>query len=123
VVVPAALRQAGAQVVVHDDVFPQATRDEVWLVEAGRQGWIVLTKDRNLRYNSLEITAMRNSRVRVFLLVSAGLRGVQMGSTFVLALRKMSRLSVNNEPPFIAKVYRDSAVSLWIDHAGQIHSR
>lgn len=41
-VVPGALRWAGVNAVAHHDCFPEATPDETWLTEAGRQGWLVL---------------------------------------------------------------------------------
>lgn len=54
--VPSALRQAGFDVVVHDDVFAADTDDEIWLREAGVKGWIVLVKDDRIRYRPRERT-------------------------------------------------------------------
>jgi len=48
-IVADALRQAGAEVQLHDDYFSQDARDEEWLQEVGRRGWIVLTKDDRIR--------------------------------------------------------------------------
>ena len=39
------LRAAGLNVIVHDDRFPQAATDLEWLKEAGKNQWIVLTRD------------------------------------------------------------------------------
>jgi len=44
-----ALRNAGARIEIHDDHFGPETTDEDWLREAGRRGWIVLTKDARIR--------------------------------------------------------------------------
>src|ERR671919_943148 len=41
--VPAMLRSLHPVVIAHDDVFPQDVDDDVWLREAGRRGWVVLT--------------------------------------------------------------------------------
>jgi hypothetical protein len=43
--VPEALRAAGVEIRVHDELFPQGTEDVVWLREAGVNGWIVITRD------------------------------------------------------------------------------
>lgn len=48
------LREAGAIVEVHDDLFHQAAEDVVWLQTAGERGWVVLTKDKNIRYHARE---------------------------------------------------------------------
>ncbi|MGH7991598.1 MAG: hypothetical protein ACREDS_15585 [Limisphaerales bacterium] len=45
-IIPDTLRNAGEEVCVHDELFAQNAKDEVWLAEAGKQGWIVLTKDK-----------------------------------------------------------------------------
>ena len=49
-IVADALRQAGAEVHVHGDHFPPDARDEEWLRVVGQRGWIVLTKDKMIRY-------------------------------------------------------------------------
>lgn len=49
--VVSALRAAGVQTHAHDDHFAQDTLDVDWLTEVGRQGWVVLTKDKNIRAN------------------------------------------------------------------------
>ena len=88
-------------------------RDEVWLKEVGRRGWIVLTKDDRIRYRFLERRAIAEARVRSFFLVPRKLTGVQNGEIFAKALDRMLRFCVGNRPPFIAKVFRDGRVKLW----------
>lgn len=63
----AALRARGLNVVVHDEILPQDALDPVWLRLAGREGWIVLTKDGRIRYREIERTALIESRVRAFI--------------------------------------------------------
>ena len=53
-----ALRDAGARVELHDDHFSQDAQDQVWLTEAGERGWIVLTKDKHIRYRAVETNAL-----------------------------------------------------------------
>ena len=43
--VPNALRQAGAKVVVHDDIFANDAPDEEWLAAAGKSKWVVWGDD------------------------------------------------------------------------------
>jgi hypothetical protein len=67
-IVAQALRQIGAAVEIHDEHFAPDAKDEDWLVEVGRRGWIVLTKDDRIRYRITERAAIVSARVRAFVL-------------------------------------------------------
>jgi len=62
--VPEALRVAGAKVEAHDDDFAQNTTDVEWLAQAGKRGWVVISKDQNIRRNPLELSAYEAAKVR-----------------------------------------------------------
>jgi predicted nuclease of predicted toxin-antitoxin system len=108
-----ALREAGEDVRVHDDHFPQDAKDEVWLAAVGKQGWVVLTKDKNIRYRAVELQALIAANVRAFVLTARGdLSGAEVGQIFVKALPGMKRLCETTKPPFIARVSRDGSITL-----------
>ena len=107
-----ALRQAGAEVQIHDDHFRQGTPDEEWLREVGQRRWIVLTKDTQIRYRAPERIALMQSGVRAFVLVAGNLSGREMAEVFVKALPAIRRFVTHHNPPFIAKVTRSGAVSM-----------
>jgi uncharacterized protein with PIN domain len=44
------LRIAALNVEIHDDHFEQDAPDEEWLMVAGQKGWIVVTRDEQIRY-------------------------------------------------------------------------
>ncbi|MGH7844205.1 MAG: hypothetical protein ACREQW_03410 [Candidatus Binatia bacterium] len=111
-IIAQALREAGETVEIHDDHFALDAKDEVWLVEVGRRGWIVLTKDDRIRYRVAEQTALAAARVKAFVLTSTQLQGREMAAAFVRALPRMKRLIARHAPPFIARVSRDGKVSL-----------
>lgn len=106
-----ALRAAGADVRVHDDHFPVDAKDEEWLVEAGKHGWIVLTKDRRIRRRPLELTALRKSGVRAFVLSAGNLSGTEMAEVFVKALPKLRRFALKNAAPFVATITEKGAIT------------
>lgn len=90
--VPDRLRREHAVVIAHDEVFPQDTDDEVWLREAGRRRWIVLMKDRRVRYRPGEQRAIIEEGVRSFCLHrSKGLSGPQMAEILAAALPAILR--------------------------------
>jgi hypothetical protein len=111
--IPHALREAGEDVRVHDDLFPQDAKDSIWLTEAGKRGWVVLAKDTRIRYRAIETNALRSANVRAFVLTAGGdLSGSEMASIFVSALPRMKKLCRKTSPPFIARVTREGNVSL-----------
>jgi predicted nuclease of predicted toxin-antitoxin system len=110
--VAGALRAAGAHVEIHDLHFSPDARDDDWLQEVGRRGWVVLTKDKHIRRRATELAALRNARVSAFVLTSGNLTGEEMAAAFVRALKRMRRVAAQNRPPFIATVTRDGSVSI-----------
>src|SRR6266850_2411323 len=111
-IVAQALREFGETVEIHDDHFAPDAKDEVWLVEVGRRGWIVLTKDDRIRYRVTERTALASARVRAFVLTSSQLQGAEMAAAFIKALPRIKRFVANQPPPFIGRVSRSGKVSL-----------
>lgn len=110
--IAAALRAAGAQVHVHDDFFAADAPDVAWLERAGREGWIVLTKDRAIRWRAVECAVLMTAGVRAFTLTSGNLQGKEMAEIFVKALPAIRRFAVKHEPPFIGAVAKSGKVTL-----------
>lgn len=101
---PEALRSAGLDVVAHDDVFPPGTPDEEWLRKAGQQGWIVLTKDKKIRYRKLERRALERAAVGAFVLTGKDLTGEEIARALVGAIPRILRFVRKTPRPFIATV-------------------
>jgi len=99
---------------VHDDFFAADAADVVWLERAGREGWIVLTKDRAIRWRAVECMALMTAGVRAFTLTSGNLQGKEMAEIFVKALPAMRRFAVAHEPPFIGAVAKNGRVTLFL---------
>ena len=110
---PEALRAAGVEVRVHDELFPQATEDVVWLREAGANRWVVITRDDRIRYNTLEKQAVLAARLRFFSITSAALTGDEAAALLVSALGSMSRLCrKHSKLGFIARISRGPDVKI-----------
>jgi len=106
------LRAQGASVVTHNERFPERTPDEVWLRESGRQGWIVLSKDKMIRRRRLELDSIRHHGVAAFFLTSGDLTGADMAGIFVSTLPQMYRLASRLPRPFIATIAPSGAIRL-----------
>ncbi|WP_437546792.1 hypothetical protein WME97_43445 [Sorangium sp. So ce367] len=87
-----ALRAAKLDVHAHDDHFAQNTPDAEWLVEVGRRGWVVLTKDKNIRVNALERLALVCANVACIMLGRGDLTAPAMAQVFVEALPLIQRV-------------------------------
>ena len=106
------LREVGARVFLHDDYFAQGVEDEVWLTEAGKNGWIVLTKDKMIRRRTIEREALLNANVKAFFFMSGSIAFSEIAQILVKALPAIEKVVTENKPPFIAGIYKDASVRI-----------
>jgi hypothetical protein len=110
--VPDALRRAGVEVHILDDYFDPTTPDDIWLAYAGQRGWIVITKDYNIRRHRVALNALIRNRVKAFVLGDAHQVAEEMAATIVRALPRIRRLAQNHPPPFIARIAKRGTISI-----------
>jgi predicted nuclease of predicted toxin-antitoxin system len=103
---PERMREAGVAAIGLDERYSQNALDEVWLPDAGANGWIVLTKDHEIRRNFPEIDAIMVHRVGCFLLPK-NLKKEEMISLALAVLMRMENICRSRAVPFIYVVYRD----------------
>jgi predicted nuclease of predicted toxin-antitoxin system len=108
-----ALREAGALIEHHSDHFKQNAPDTEWLPVVSDRGWVVLTKDKAIAKNQLELMAIARSEVKVFILTSGNLTRQEMAALLVDVLEKLKKFAQGNQAPFIGKVFKDRRVELW----------
>jgi hypothetical protein len=101
------LKSGGLTVERHADHFAPNTADEVWLAEVGKRGWTALTHDRRIRYKPNERDAVMRHRVGLLIVVGAA-PFPDLARAFLATLPRIEHFLENQEPPFIAKVYRPS---------------
>jgi predicted nuclease of predicted toxin-antitoxin system len=107
------LRNAGLEVKIHDDHFPQNATDPEWLAAAGSKNWIIVTRDERIRYRAAERQAIRRAKVRAFVLAAQGdLRAEMLAEIFLRALSMIRRTVQQQKPPFIAKISRGGEVTV-----------
>ena len=104
---------------MHDDVFAQTTDDADWLPQVGQRGRVLLTKDKRIRRNEAETTALMNAGVAAFVLTSGNLTGQQQGEAFAKALRRMRGMLRAHRVPFVATVTRDGSVEMFLARRAQ----
>jgi hypothetical protein len=108
-----ALKDAGCEVYRRADKFPPGVPDPDWLEEAGRVGWLVLTKDQAITRRRNEMTALVLAGVRAFVLAAGEMTGPDQASLFVRLLPKMREFVKNiRRGPFVVKVSKDRSTQL-----------
>ena len=108
-----ALTHNGVRHERHGTHFAAGTEDAVWLPFVGEKGWILLTKDKRIRFNDLEKQAVIANRVREFYFTSGNFTGEEMAALMIAALPEMIKLCEKYSPPFIASLTK----------AGHVHIR
>lgn len=96
-----ALREAGAVVERHADHFNKGTPDETWLAHAGTNGWIVLTRDKRIRYRQLERLALTAAQVRAFVFTGGNVTVKDTAAILVKALPRIWKICATQAGPFI----------------------
>ncbi len=106
------LRDAGMTVEVHDDHLPMNAPDEDWIALVGRKGWVAVTKDKNIRYRTAELNAIRKHSARVIVIRMKNATGPEIADVLVKGHRRIARFTANTPAPCIAGIQRSGLVSL-----------
>jgi PIN like domain len=107
-----ALAQHGVKYERHGQHFSPGTEDTAWLPLVGQKGWLLVTKDKRIRYNELEKTAVLRHRVREFYFSSGNYSGADMAEVLIAALPGMAKICRKHDAPFIASIARSGNVNL-----------
>lgn len=101
-----ALRAAGATVERLNDHFAKGTPDETWLAYAGGRGWVVLTRDKRIRYRQLERLALTEAKARAFVFTGGNVTGKDTAAILVHALARITTICQADKGPFIYHIGR-----------------
>ncbi|MFZ0286886.1 MAG: hypothetical protein WAL32_16790 [Terriglobales bacterium] len=107
-----ALVQHGVKHERHGQHFAAGTEDTEWLPFVGEEGWVLLTKDKRIRYNELEKTAVLRHGVREFYFSSGNYSGSEMAEMLSEALHDMVRIFRRQKPPFIASITKSGKAEI-----------
>jgi hypothetical protein len=106
-----ALKAAGANVEVHLEHFAADAADIDWIPEIGRRGWILITKDQNIRRNPLERAAYQTANLRGFVVTGKDMTGDELGALLVQCLGGMVRRAAGRPGPFLFTISRTGVFS------------
>lgn len=92
----------------HHDV--PKTSDATWLTTVGRQGWIAISRDRDIDRSPLTIEAVKLSKARMFCLTPDGLKAESICDLLIKAHPVMQEIARRYQGPFIATVGRSADI-------------
>ena len=96
------LKEDREDIIWLEDWFNSATPDEVWLAEAGKNGWLVITHDKKIRTRPAELRALLENSVGCFILVyKENLKREEIYELVVSTLGEMEEKFASTSRPFI----------------------
>ena len=98
---------------VHDDHLPLDAPDEDWIALVGRRGWVAITKDRNVRYRTAELEAIREHSARVMVVRMKNATGSDIADMLARGRRRIARFVARTPAPFLAGIYVSGAVKAY----------
>ena len=96
-----ALAAAGASVERLTGHFPKGTDDRTWLSLAGSKAWVVLTRDKRIRYRRLERLALHAAQVRAFVFTGGNVTLSETASILARAVPRIRKICAQEAGPFI----------------------
>jgi hypothetical protein len=92
----------------------QSVPDVEWLEHAGRSGWVVLTKDKRIRWRASELTMVQDHAIKLFFL-STSAKGLTGPEQVDRLLRNMERIAQHCQTPgpWICAIYDRQVTRIW----------
>lgn len=107
----AALRAAGISFVAHRDRFPDDTPDNEWIAAVAEHDWVIVTRDRRIRYRANEVAAVRRGRLHMFALTSGNVSAAETAAIVVKSWPAIQRAVAATAPPMMWSITRGGEVS------------
>lgn len=73
------------------DRYPVDTKDQIWIPEVGRKGWVVVSRDQNQRRRSAEHVALLENEVKALYIRQSG-KGTDLFSDAARIIRNWPKI-------------------------------
>jgi hypothetical protein len=81
--------------------LPKGADDSTWLALAGAKGWVVITRDKRIRYRRLERLALQAAAVRAFVFTGGNITLSDTARILAEALPAIESICAREAGPFI----------------------
>lgn len=110
-VIADALRAAGSTVELHDDHLAADAPDEDWIALVGRNAWLAITKDKNIRHRAAEIDAIKQFKAKVYVVRAKNATGADIANILAANRGKIQKFAKENRAPFVAGIDRSGRIT------------
>ena len=107
------LRSERIAVEIHDDHLPPDAPDEDWIALVGSKNWLAITKDKNIRYRSAELDAIRRHSARVIVIRMKNATGPEIAEMLVTGRNRITSFAAKTPSPFVAGIYKSGTVTAY----------
>jgi hypothetical protein len=104
------LRNAGFKIEVHDDYFSRTEEDPVWLLECGKESWVVISPDVKIKYEPKSLEAILAGQTRVFLLSTSNIKAERWAEALIACRAKLLRLIRHTPGPFLSRIASEGRI-------------
>ncbi len=94
------LRATGMKVEIHDEHLPMDAPDEDWIALVGKRGWTALTKDKNIRFRSVQLEMIKRHRARVIVIRAKDSTGSDIAELLIKGREKNFSICFGKHRPF-----------------------
>lgn len=103
---PDAMEALGVQVKRYADLYPDdpTIADIVWIPRVTALGWVIVTKDKNIRKDATERAALRRVGARYVCLAAANLSGQKQIDTFQSHWRTIDGVIRTRKAPILVSI-------------------
>lgn len=105
-----ALTEHGINFVAHHHRFAPATPDAKRLAAAGAEGWVVLTRDQNIRRRPNELQIVKAAGVVMFVLSQGNLSAAETASIVVGSYARVMRTAQSVRRPALFTLLRSGRI-------------
>lgn len=99
------LGEARGDVLSGADIYPSGTEDPIWLMEAGVNGWLVITRDKRIVRRPAERQAIRDHAVGAFIIAQKrDPTAAEYRRIISATLAKMEALFESTPRPFVFRI-------------------
>lgn len=105
------LRDAGYQAEIHDDHLKLDAPDEEWIEFVAKKGWLALTKDKNIKYRTNEIQAIKSYKAMVLVVRAKNTTAKDIVEILIKSYVRIQRFARKTKPPFVAGIDRSGKIT------------
>jgi hypothetical protein len=109
------LKAIGKEAIAKIEIFPDGTKDPIWLRKVGENGWLAITRDDRIRFRPGEKQAIIDHRVGCFIFTYKNtLKKHEIVELVLKHIEKMETAFATTRRPFIYTIATDGQLRKYV---------